>query len=193
MKTLALLARHWLRRGIRRTDAIGAELRRIDPMITRAEPTGTPPTLTHHPVTRHLAAALDGFPDLDALAEHGPHLPWHHGDTPHPSRPGLEHRLARAELIGPHAPLTHPALRLGFLLIAPHTDYPPHTRAAVELCHVISGRALWTAAGTVTERRPGDFILHPSGIPRAMTTTDEPVLAIYTRTGDITAPSRFLP
>jgi quercetin dioxygenase-like cupin family protein len=192
MQALAVLARHWLRRGIRRTDAIGAELRRVDPLILQAEPTATPAIATHHPVTRSLAEATHGFQDLETLQRIGPSLPWRHGYEPHPSRAGLEERLARVEIIGPAAPLRHPALCLGFVLIAPHTTYPAHAHPAVELYHVVSGCALWTAGDATTERRPGDFILHPSGIPHAMTTADQPLLTIYTWTGDVTSSSRFL-
>jgi hypothetical protein len=193
MKDLALLARHYLRRGIRRTDAVGEELRRIDPLIALAETAEPPAAPTHHPAVRYLATALEGFRDLGALAESGPHLPWCHGYQPHPSRPGLEDCLAWVEIIGPDAPLRYPGLGLGFVLIAPHTDYPAHAHPAVELYHIVSGDALWTAGETVEPRRAGDFILHPSGIPHAMTTAEAPLLTIYTWTGDVMSPSRFLP
>nr|WP_294527933.1 dimethylsulfonioproprionate lyase family protein [uncultured Rhodopila sp.] len=193
IKALALLARRYLRRGIRRTDAVGAELRRIDPLIARAETAEPPAAPTHHPVIRHLGAALEGFRDLDALAESGPLLPWRHGYQPDPSRPGLEDRLARVELIGPEAPLRYPGLCLGFVLIAPHTVYPPHAHPAAELYHIISGRALWSVGETAAPRRAADFVLHPSGIPHATATADEPLLTIYTWTGDVLSPSRFLP
>jgi quercetin dioxygenase-like cupin family protein len=193
IQALALLARHWLRRGIRRTDAIGAELRRVDPLIAEAESTGMPVIATHHPATRYLVAATQGCQGLEALQRIGPSLSWRHGYDPHPSRPGLEHGLAWAEIVGPAAPLRHAALCVGFLLMAPHTAYPAHAHPAVELYHVISGRALWTAGDAVAVRRPGDFILHPSGISHAMTTAEEPLLTIYTWTGDVTSPSRFLP
>jgi len=192
MQALALLARAWLRRGIRRTDAVGAEVRRVDPMIGQAESSAMPVIATHHPVTRCLAAATQGFRGLEDLQRIGPSLPWRHGYDPHPSRAGLEDRLAWVEIVGPAAPLRHPALCVGFVLMAPHTVYPAHAHPAVELYHVISGTALWTAADVATERRPGDFILHPSGISHAMTTAEEPLLAIYSWTGDMLSPSRFL-
>src|SRR5437868_3870016 len=48
LRILARLARDWLRRGIRRSDAIGTELRRIDPLVDQARATGTPAVPTHH-------------------------------------------------------------------------------------------------------------------------------------------------
>jgi hypothetical protein len=192
MKALALLARRYLRRGIRRTDAVGEELRRVDPLIALAEPTAPAAPPTRHPAVRHLGTALEGFRDLGALAEAGPLLPWRHGYQAAPSRPGLEDRLAWVELIGPDAPLRYPGLCLGFVLIAPDSTYPAHAHPAVELYHIVSGGALWTAGDSVAPRRAGDFILHPSGLPHAMTTADEPLLMIYTWTGDVTSPSRFV-
>ena len=158
---IALLARHYLRRGIRRTDAAGDELRRVDPLIARAEPAAPFAPPAQHPVVRHLGSALEGFHDLGALAECGPRLPWRHGYQPDPSRPGLEDRLAWIEIIGPDAPLRYPGLCLGFVLIAPDTTYPAHAHPAVELYHIISGSALWTAGETVEPRRAGDFIRTP--------------------------------
>ncbi len=192
IKALALLARRYLRRGIRRTDAVGEELRRVDPLIALAENAAPAAAPTHHPAIRHLAAALEGFRDLDGLAASGPLLPWRHGYQPHPSRPGFEDRLAWVELIGPEAPLRYSGLCLGFVLIAPDTTYPAHAHPATELYHIVSGRALWTAGESVATRRAGDFILHPSGIPHAMATAEEPLLTIYTWTGDVVSPSRFV-
>lgn len=60
--------------------------------------------------------------------------------------------MAWAEIIGPGAPLRHAALCLGFVLFAPETYYPPHAHPAVELYHVISGAALWTAGNEVTRQ-----------------------------------------
>ena len=192
-RDLTMLARDWLRRGIRRTDDVGAELRRVDPMIGQAEDTGVPLVPSYHPVVRHLDDASHGFRGLEALAKAGPLLPWRHGYVPALSRAGLEDRLAWAEIIGPEAPLRHPALCLGFVLMAPHPVYPVHAHPAVELYHIISGHARWTAGDRIEDQRAGDFILHPSSIRHAMTTADEPLLTIYTWTGNVTSPSCFLP
>jgi hypothetical protein len=72
---------------------------------------------------RHLAAALDGFRGLEALAQSGPWLPWRNVDDLDPSCATLANQLARAEIIGPEGPLRHPAFCLGFLLMAPSSDY----------------------------------------------------------------------
>lgn len=185
-------ARARLRTGLDRDDAVGAELRRVDALIGQAAAPGPLPAATGHKVLDHLGAALAGVSDLATLARLGPALPWRYGYAPHPSRAGLEDRMAWAEIVGPGAPVRHAALCLGFVLFAPRTWYPPHAHPAVELYHVISGTALWTAGDVVTPRPPGSFVLHPSGLPHATRTQDAPLLTIYTWTGDVDSPSRFL-
>ena len=193
LRTLARLARDWLRRGIRRSDAIGTELRRIDPLVDQARATGTPAVPTHHPVVRHLAPALDGFRGLEPLAQVGMLLPWRHADSGDASGAASRDQLARAELIGPEAPLLHPDFSLGFLLMAPHADHPAPVRPATELHHIVSGRAFWTVGETTVERRSGDFILHPSDRRKAIRTADEPLLTIYTLTRNRATPLLLVP
>ena len=76
-------------------------------------------------------------------------------------------------------------------MIAPHTVYPAHSHPAIELYLVVSGTAIWQAGGApATPQPPGSAILHPSGIPHAMITGAEPLLALFTWRGDLqTAPS----
>lgn len=75
---------------------------------------------------------------------------------------------------------------------APETIYPAHAHPAVELYHVVSGTALWTAGDILRRRVPGDFILHPSGVRHATRTQAQPLLAIYTWTGEVGTASRFV-
>lgn len=192
LSALVAEARARLWTGLDRDDAVGAELRRVDALIDGAGTPGPLPAATGHPVLGHLAAALDGIDGFATLARLGPALPWRYGYAPHPSRAGLEDRMAWAEIVGPDAPSRHPALCLGFVLFAPETYYPPHAHPAVELYHVISGAALWTAGSEVTRQPSGAFVLHPSGLPHATRTQGEPLLTIYTWTGDVDSPSRFV-
>jgi hypothetical protein len=182
LKALARLARHWLRRGIRRRDAIGAALRRVDPLVDQAVSAGASATPMDHPAARHLAAALDGFQGLEALAQHATLLPWRDVVIPDPSSIAPDHRPARAEIIGPEAPLRHPAFCLGFLVMAPRTLCPLPIGPGVEVHHVVSGQAFRVAGETTEEHRPGDFILLPPDAPRAVRTEQEPLLTIYIRT-----------
>lgn len=185
-------ARRRLRTGLSRNDAIGGEIQRIEALLqTPARQASLPPP-THHPVLQHLPATLARVSGFENLAQHGAVLPWRYGYAPHNSRAGLETRLAWVEILGPDAPLRHASLGLGFVLFAPHTHYPLHVHPAVELYHVISGPAEWTAGDVTTERADGDFVLHPSGVAHATRTHHLPLLTLYTWTGDVQSPSRFV-
>ena len=54
---------------------------------------------------------------------------------------------------------------------------------------MIAGRAEWTAGEQTATQRPGDYILHPANIVHAMHTGEEPLLAVYSWTGDVVSPS----
>lgn len=187
-RQLAEAAWQRLQAGLDQGGAIAEEIRSIGALLRQAEEV-EPPRPQDHPVTRHLPAALKGVTGLDALA--GP-LSWRYSYAPSPARAGLEDRLAWTEIVGERAPLRHGALNLGYLLLAPETIYPPHAHPAVELYHVVSGTALWTAGDILRRRVPGDFILHPSGVPHATRTRAQPLLAIYTWTGEVGTASRFV-
>jgi mannose-6-phosphate isomerase-like protein (cupin superfamily) len=112
-------------------------------------------------------------------------------------------QLARAEIIGPEGPLRHPAFCLGFLLMAPSSDYASSDYAssdyavqaglATELHHIVSGHACWTVGEATEERRSGDFILHPSPMRHAIRTAEESLLTIYIRTRSASSPPGFMP
>ena len=138
---------------------------------------------------RHLTAALDGWRDggeevraaLSALADR---LPWRFSYAPRADAPDLAERVAWAELVGPSAPIRSDRLCVGVTLIAPHTLYPDHRHPAIELYRVLSGTATWSAAGVARPVPPGEWVLHPSGVVHAMRTGAEPLLALYTWSGE---------
>lgn len=134
-----------------------------------------------------IAAALAALP--------GP-LPWRYSYPPRPGAPSdavdLAQRIAFAELIGPHAPLTAPGCRAGFTLLAPDTFYPLHAHPAIELYLVIAGHAQWTTPEAERIVPPGGFVLHRAGQPHAMRTFAEPLLALYGWSGDIDTPAFYL-
>jgi mannose-6-phosphate isomerase-like protein (cupin superfamily) len=130
-----------------------------------------------------IAASLAALP--------GP-LPWRYSYPPRPDAPNLADRIAFAELIGPHAPLTAPDCRAGFTLMAPDMFYPLHAHPAIELYLVISGHAQWTTPEAERIVPPGEFVLHHSNQPHAMRTFAEPLLALYGWSGDIDTPAFYL-
>lgn len=147
-----------------------------------------------HPALRHLdkalAAAERRVPALAAaLRPVAAALPWRYGYAPRADAAGLEHRMAWAELVGPAAPFRSAQVGLGLTLIGPHTSYPPHRHPAVEVYRVVAGTAVWRAGPVTSLHPPGATILHSPNLVHAMRTGDEPLLAIYSWSGDVNSPS----
>lgn len=188
----ALLA-EYVRPAAVEADAL-AEIVAVAEQVRAAAPEPLTFTPTGHPVIRHLesvlAAAEDHAPHLAAaLRPVADILPWRYGYAPRPDAPGLEHRMAWAELVGPAAPFHSDHVGLGLTLIGPHTYYPPHRHPAVEVYRVVAGIAEWSAVGRSAARPPGSVILHPSNVVHAMRTADQPLLAVYSWSGDVVSPS----
>jgi len=105
----------------------------------------------------------------------------------------LARRIAFSQIVGRKGLVANADLHIGLTLMAPHTAYPPHAHPAVEVYLVVAGSATWQAGGAAaTRQRPGAVIFHPGNVPHAMTTDDEPLLAIWTWRGDLASPSVYL-
>jgi len=150
-----------------------------------------------HPSTRHLEAALEAgnASTADILGAIRPvafDLPWRYSYAKRSDAPGLEDNMAFAEIIGPEAPFKSESVCLGLTLIGPETLYPPHAHPAIELYYVAAGTATWIANGVASRNPPGAFILHPSQVVHAMQTHREPLLAVYSWSGeDVTTLSAY--
>lgn len=194
-QAVQVLAGHYARRaGI--DDALGRELSRVlASLALPAAPSGELQGLAH-PIRAHLTGPQPSANRavaevLDAFRPLFPALPWRYGYAPRPDLPGLEERMAWAELVGPLAPFRNDQMCVGLVVIAPHTRYPEHFHPAVESYYVLSGTARWTAGGVTTTRPPDSYILHPENIEHAMETTDETLIAAYTWSGDLHTSSVF--
>lgn len=193
-QNLLAALRHRFEARPRQADEIADEIGRVSAVLDRlpSEPELPEPTL--HPLTRHLAAALSltaasapvVAPTLVPIARL---LPWRYGYRPRQDAPGLEEAMGWAEIVGPEAPFRSGEVCFGLTLIGPDTFYPPHRHPARELYHVLAGNAAWTAAGVTVSRPPGAYILHTEDVIHAMGTAAEPLLAIYSWTGDVVSPS----
>ncbi|MGB8933253.1 MAG: dimethylsulfonioproprionate lyase family protein [Anaeromyxobacteraceae bacterium] len=166
--------------------------------LLRAIPTAHVPLApSAHPIVRHLAPALSApAPHAAAVVAElgaiGPRLPWRYAYAERADAPDLGDRIAFAEIVGPDAPLRSDTVCLGLTLIAPNTLYPDHRHPAIELYCVLSGTATWSAGGRAALVPPGTFVLHPSGVSHAMETHAEPLLAVYTWSGDdVRTPSAY--
>jgi quercetin dioxygenase-like cupin family protein len=116
-------------------------------------------------------------------------LPRRYGCAPRGDAPGLASAIGWTEIVGKLAPFRSASVCLGLTLIAAGSFHPPHRHPAVELNHVLARHPEWTAGPDTRVPRPGAFILHDSGIVHAMRTGHEPLLALYTWTGDVVSPS----
>lgn len=177
--------------------AVRRELERVVGLLHAAPTAHGPLAPSPHPILRHLASALaapapgarEAAAELGAI---GPHLPWRYSYAERADAPDLGDRVAFAELVGPDAPLRSGDVCLGLTLIAPRTLYPDHRHPAIELYYVLAGTAVWRAEGRAVVAQPGTFVLHPSGVSHAMETRADPLLAVYTWSGDdIRTPSSY--
>jgi hypothetical protein len=77
-------------------------------------------------------------------------------------------------------------LACGFLVLGPRTEYPTHRRAPEEICIPLAGTAFWQRGNRpFAPGLPGIIIHHPSWLPHAMRTNEEPLLALYVWRGDL--------
>jgi hypothetical protein len=151
------------------------------------------------PACDHLDLALErALADREAnlalsIAALAPALRWTYSYPTNPRDRDLSSKVAFAQIAGRRGLQPDSAIHIGLTLIAPHVVYPAHFHPAVELYLAISGTALWQSGEAEPAMKPpGSVILHPSSVAHAMTTFDEPLLAIWTWRGDLVSPSVYV-
>ncbi len=149
------------------------------------------------PVLRSLApACAEGppaaAPVLARLLALAPALAWRqtYGATEAP--PGFLDRYGWTELIGLRGPVPATQLAVGFLLLGPHTTYPPHRHAAEEI-YLPFAPASWQRGAEPWRDRPAGSPIHHAPWQRhGMRTAGSPLLALYLWCGgELAARSRF--
>ena len=180
--------------GRSHADAIGEEIRKVSAALDRVDAQRLDVQPTPHPLVRFLPAALaltrTHAPEVASVLEPiAERLPWRYGYEPRPDAPGLESAMGWAELVGPEAPFGSGEVCFGLTVIGPRSYYPPHHHPAIELYYVLVGHADWTAGERTATQPPGATILHQANSVHAMRTGEEPLLAIYSWTGDVISPS----
>jgi mannose-6-phosphate isomerase-like protein (cupin superfamily) len=131
-------------------------------------------------------------PISQALAKLSSPLPWYYHYETRAGEADLSGQIAFAELVGPDGDMSAPDCRVGFTLMAPATFYPLHAHPAIELYFVIAGTAEWRAGDTARRVPPGELVLHRSSEPHSMRTFAEPLLALWSWSGDLDTPAYYL-
>jgi len=170
-------------------DAPGKEIAKVLSLLEPLPPLEGAFPRSIHPSTRHLEAAFvaGNASTADLLAAIRPvafDLPWRYSYAKRDDAPSLEDNMAFAEIIGPDAPFKSQSVCIGLTLIGPEMLYPSHAHPAIELYYVAAGTATWIANGIPSRNPPGAFILHPSQTVHAMQTHREPLLAVYSWSGE---------
>lgn len=192
---LALMREHvaaGARSGQDDVAAISAQVLRDLPAVTRPLDRELQPS--RHALLAQVpeAARAAGAAWEAALLPVASQLPWRYSYAARRDAPGLEDRMAWAELVGPAAPIHSDVVGFGITFITRDTFYPPHRHPAVELYAVVSGSSQWTLEGRTRLCQAGDFVLHPADAVHAMRSLGAPLLAIYAWTGDIVSPTAYV-
>jgi hypothetical protein len=99
-------------------------------------------------------------------------------------------RCANGACVGPLGILKSDDLVLDVFVLGPHTLYPPHGHAAVEIYYILCGNPLFQIDNSPWEEKSaGSFSFHPSNVVHATRTTNEPMLSVIVWRGDIRSPS----
>lgn len=98
------------------------------------------------------------------------------------------------ELFGTRGLFASDTLAGGFLLLGPHIDYPDHHHVAEEVYIPLTPGTFWRRGSEdFVVREASEIIHHPSGMPHAMRTGAEPLLAFYLwRGGDLAQKSAIV-
>ena len=91
-------------------------------------------------------------------------------------------------IVGPQGMIADERFKFGVFLQTPETFYPAHRHAAEELYFLLSGNALWQKDDAPF--RPvasGALVHHASYQPHAMRTRNEPLLALWASTGNLSS------
>ena len=150
------------------------------------------------PVLAHLPTALDAVPAVyrtlaEELGRSAQRLNWRQTYGRDDMSAKFLARYGWTLLIGPGEAIESDILIVGFLLLGPGVEYPPHRHGAEETYLVISGHASWmTGEAGWSEQTPGAVIHNPPWRPHGMRTpADQPLLAAALWRGGTLEKSRF--
>ncbi len=137
--------------------------------------------------TINTALSINPLPIAVKIAKVMPLIDWHSSNMVDGRiRPEISNHLATAELVGPDGMIYSEHVRVGLFAQSANLNYVTRKHAAEETFIMIGGQAYWQ----VEDEEPalcktGDMIFHPSNVPHATVTTDQPCIAAWRWTGDI--------
>ena len=139
------------------------------------------------PLVHAALTGADAVPEARAIADAADLIFWRYSgleDGRIPER--LASFMITAELIGPTGMLHHDTVRVGLFLQSPRLTYPTRIHSAEETFYILGGTADWQAgAGAPAPCPPGSYVHHPSSTPHASITGEEPTIAAWRWTGEI--------
>jgi len=129
-------------------------------------------------------AATDCHPAAARLADIAHRLDWREAEREMPK--SFVGRYCFAIIVGPDGMIKDDRFNFGTYLQARDTFYPSHRHEAVELYLPLSGTAHWQRGDEAFQPvRPGTLIHHPTYLPHATATLADPLLAIWSWTGNL--------
>jgi len=148
------------------------------------------PLLPAHQIltdTIKTALSINPLPVAAKIAKVMPLIDWHSsGMVDGRVRPEISNHMATAELVGPDGMIYSEHLRVGLFVQSANLNYVTREHAAEETFIMLGGSAYWQVEDEPpTLCKTGDMIYHPSNIPHATVTKDEPFIAAWRWTGDI--------
>ena len=139
------------------------------------------PALTALPIA---LAAPDCHRAARTLGGIADKLAWFERSRARPS--GYVDTRCSVGIVGPQGMITDQRFKFGIYLQPPEMFYPAHRHEAEELYFLLSGTALWQKDDAGFEPvASGALIHHASYQAHAMRTQDEPLLALWSWTGNL--------
>lgn len=162
----------------------------VDKSYTHQGTSAEVPGLAYLPSALDLAVKNNPFGIVEALRSIVDQLNWSRFYEEDEWNRSFINRCANGSCIGPLGILKSNDLVLDIFVLGPHTLYPPHGHAAVEIYYILCGHPLFQIDNSPWEEKPpGFFSFHPSNIVHATRTTNEPMLSVIVWRGDIRSPS----
>ncbi|WP_136657821.1 dimethylsulfonioproprionate lyase family protein [Nitratireductor sp. XY-223] len=150
-------------------------------------PKNLPEPYNYLPGMAERALERDPHPDAPIVAAALPLIRWFHvSDSLGSIGAEMGGRMMVCELLGPNGMIFNDRVRVGLFVQCPHLDYVTRSHSAEETYIILGGEAFWSSGGAEPElKTAGDIVFHPSGIPHYSVTREQPTIAAWRWSGDI--------